>query len=588
MTMSRPAPITLDLHFSDLRAVTLSHTGRFAGLYGQMPAAYYVVIIDIYTQNEISRINLGESAPLAVRFTADESAVVVGIRRHDGSLAVVRYLVSVPASPDLRLEQADGRGMAISRDGQRVVFRTSSGLTVFDLKDQHGIDLRESEPVSRVAISAEGTLVALARDDRLAVYRVGQRRPAESLGPLGEFPIRHVLTMDCSEDTVVAVSRDEPVVSVVYGPERGPVYAEAGITRIAISRAGTMVAVGSRLKISLVDLHSKLNLAALPVLSPVRRLTFSLDDRLLGTAHDDNVARIWNLADFLPDQAEALLERARSAQVGGSVDEAMEKYRQAAEAGSVPAMRELGHLLEQASARDAEALAAYRRALDAGDKSALRDFGRVNEKLGHFDEAVESYELAVAAGDIAAARDLARIADRDGREADARRWFRRWAEDRASQLSTASRDALSYADGLRLYVRRSRIYMEHLLLGLASQPGGPAQRLLAGAGMDRADLVSLLSDLLTSPVSAEVAAGSGTLPDSVPPVSDHAGDAIDNAVLLAQAAGIGGRGAGALPRSGGSRGSAAPSRPSQACARRCSRGRGTGQRGSRTHRAGAC
>ena len=97
-------------------------------------------------------------------------------------------------------------------------------------------------------------------------------------------------------------------------------------------------------------------------------------------------------------------------------------------------------------------------------------------------------------------------------------------------MSRSSLRALAYADGLRINLSQNEVHSEHLVLGLAADPDSNAQRLLAGVGIDPAWLESVLVGVTGTALRPDFTPGQFA---TLPPVSRHVSDALDNAVQIA-------------------------------------------------------
>jgi tetratricopeptide (TPR) repeat protein len=92
----------------------------------------------------------------------------------------------------------------------------------------------------------------------------------------------------------------------------------------------------------------------------------------------------------------------------GSLPEAIETCREAAEAGHRPAWRLAGRLMQEAGRTDEAIIWLIDRG-DAGATDALRPAARLLREQGRFAEALTVYERATDAGDVRAARDRERL-----------------------------------------------------------------------------------------------------------------------------------------------------------------------------------
>jgi peptidoglycan hydrolase-like protein with peptidoglycan-binding domain len=106
--------------------------------------------------------------------------------------------------------------------------------------------------------------------------------------------------------------------------------------------------------------------------------------------------------------------------------------------------------------------------------------------------------------------------------------------DRWRRLSQGSRAALAYADGLSRADGRDEVHMEHLAAGLDRDELGPLRRLLDRAGVGREDFAAALAQAAGHPLPA---AATPTDPPALPPLSRHAGIAVEHGYRLAEAVG---------------------------------------------------
>ncbi|MGW7126585.1 tetratricopeptide repeat protein, partial [Streptomyces sp. NPDC054901] len=111
----------------------------------------------------------------------------------------------------------------------------------------------------------------------------------------------------------------------------------------------------------------------------------------------------------------------------GRNEEAVELFRQAADAGDTEAAVNLGVLLAQLG-RNEEAEEMYRQAADAGDASAVFNLGFLLAQLGRNEEAKEMYRQAADAGHRGAISNLGNLLAKAGRNEEAEELFRQAAD----------------------------------------------------------------------------------------------------------------------------------------------------------------
>lgn len=109
-------------------------------------------------------------------------------------------------------------------------------------------------------------------------------------------------------------------------------------------------------------------------------------------------------------------------------------------------------------------------------------------------------------------------------------------EDRFQSLSPGAVRALVYADGVREGRQQQAVHTEHLLAGLYAEEDGPARRLLAERIAEE-ELSALLGEPAEIPTQAPVAQTQDPvvvrIPTSMPELSAHVAQAVDNAFRLA-------------------------------------------------------
>ncbi len=276
-----------------LRSAAVSATGRFVAMYGADALEFGIRLLD--TQGELSRWIPTSRAPMTVRFTTDETGLAGALlSSDDGSAEVTHWLVARPDDRGTTVYSTSGvGGIAMSRDARTLVFRDQrAGLRVLDVGTGIAASIGHDVRYRKVAISPSGSLVCAAVDGTIEVYQRAAGADTNVDEPIHVFNTDFVQSMDCSDGCVVVASRDGVWVETANAGGRiiGP--APVDIRRIAVNSTGTVIAVGYESWIEFADLvgGSSLRVAA-P--SPVNRMTFSLDDRVLVTSHQDDMARLW-------------------------------------------------------------------------------------------------------------------------------------------------------------------------------------------------------------------------------------------------------------------------------------------------------
>jgi hypothetical protein len=303
---------SLDSGLTTLRSATLSASGALAVTYGVSVLVNSLTIWDLRSQSELRRIETSR-APMSVRFTPDETAIVAALlSRDDNSAEVVRWVLSGSADRGEVLHHQDEvGGVAMSRDSTTVALRgRRSGLTVLDIATGHSELLSRSTPVERIAVAPFGAVVAATTPTGIEAYQrvPGETRGASRLASIPGSNFGSLQSMDCSANMIVVASGRS--VSVVYPAGDEVFYTAPGpVRRLALSTGGGLLAVAHHSAVTLLDPVTKDVIAELPAVSPVERLTFSLDDTFLVTAHGDAVARVWPVPETgpaaAPDEAAA-------------------------------------------------------------------------------------------------------------------------------------------------------------------------------------------------------------------------------------------------------------------------------------------
>ena len=180
----------------------------------------------------------------------------------------------------------------MARDTGTVIFRSATGsVTVLNTATGLAQPVGPRAEAEQVAVSSRGTLIALATAKDIQVTRISPDGPAGSAVAL-PAPVQ---AMDCTEDAVLVATGN--TVSAVYGDRRGVVFTGPGPVReMALSTAGDVLAVAQGGRVDLLDLQTAATVDQIDSSSAVARLAFSLEDGFLITAHEDNTARLWDLA----------------------------------------------------------------------------------------------------------------------------------------------------------------------------------------------------------------------------------------------------------------------------------------------------
>jgi KAP-like P-loop domain-containing protein len=288
---------TLDSGLTTLRSAAVSASGTRAVTFGVSVLVFSLTVWDLRSQTQIRTIETGR-APMSVRFTEDETAIVAALlSRDDHSAEVRRWEVSGSDDEgEVLYWDEDAGGIAISRDSATVVLRgRRSGLTILDVATGHRELLSRSTLVERIAVAPSGSIVVANTSHGMEAYRRtrGTRIEYSRLS----IPISNpepVQSMDCSADTIVTAT--EYSVSSIYPTIENSFYeTPQPVRRLALSTSGGLLAVAHKDAVMLIDMAAKVPVGRLPTDSPVVRLTFSLDDTFLITAHEDNMARVWEV-----------------------------------------------------------------------------------------------------------------------------------------------------------------------------------------------------------------------------------------------------------------------------------------------------
>jgi hypothetical protein len=308
--MAASTAISLDSGLTTLRGAAVSPSGRLAVTYGVDVLVFTVTIWDVATQQPIRPIETSR-APMTVSFTPDEASIVgVFVSQEDGSAEVIRWPVTETAGSGEVLHTETGvAGVAMARDTGTVVFRSALGsVTVLRINTGLTTPLGPSAEVRHVAVSPRGSIIALATAKDIQVVRFPSGGPADaeiSLHPATAGPVQ---AMDCTENnvliavgnTISAVYGTRPEIirtdSRVFTSQSEVIFTGAGpVQEMALSTAGDVLAVAQGSRIDLLDLQTTATVDQINSSSAVERLNFSLDDRFLITAHEDNTARLWDL-----------------------------------------------------------------------------------------------------------------------------------------------------------------------------------------------------------------------------------------------------------------------------------------------------
>lgn len=302
-----PGAVTLNPALTALRSAVVSPTGILAATYGSSPqAGHSLSVWNLQTGAPQKQVTL-DSRPVAARFTEDESALIA-VTRDDQGAQVLRLSLNTRSDGlELLYETTGIRGIALSRDSRTAVLRGINGFLVLDTESGRKISTETGRRFDKVAVAPHGELIAALTASRIEIYRQdslpesSSSPPGISENPIGQLDVGTVISMDCSAGNVVVASANS--VSVVWseaGSERTEIYfAPENIRRIAVGSTGSMVAVAHGSKFTIVDLITRDLIMERDAVSPVNRLTFRLDDKVLVTAHEDNAARLWELPNPL-------------------------------------------------------------------------------------------------------------------------------------------------------------------------------------------------------------------------------------------------------------------------------------------------
>lgn len=99
-----------------------------------------------------------------------------------------------------------------------------------------------------------------------------------------------------------------------------------------------------------------------------------------------------------------------------------------------------------------------------------------------------------------------------------------------ARLSVSSRSALAIAEGIRIATSKSKLHMEHLVLGLFDLPDSPTQRLFRAAQLDRPELLKLVMEVAKTSVPETITRIDVT---SLSQLSKHAEQALKAAITAA-------------------------------------------------------
>lgn len=297
--------IALDPGYGSLRSATVSLSGRLAATCGTTrdgpPNDWEVTIWDVQSLTPSQTFSF-ECESLVARFTEDESVVIVALLLED--TVTVRRMTATGSTDIERV--IGGAGIAMSRDSRTVAVRTKgervtavdtlTGDSWYPIGGGSWSPAAGAYASEKVAVSARGELLASSTPGRIAVCDLsGHSRPA----PVNVQVPAPVSTMDCSADLVVAAWGDTAWI-VHPGPAPREAWTAPGdIRRVALSGDGTMLAVAYDGGLAIIGLGERTgDRWKQAMASPVTRLTFRLDDQMLVTTHQDNVARLWDLASL--------------------------------------------------------------------------------------------------------------------------------------------------------------------------------------------------------------------------------------------------------------------------------------------------
>jgi hypothetical protein len=283
---------TLDSGLTTLRSAALSPLGTLAVTYGVNVLVYSLTVWDVQSQTQIRTIETGR-APMSVRFTPDETAIVGALLSPDDHGAEVRRweLSGSDDRGEVLYQEEDVAGVATSRDSQTVVLLgRGSAMTVLDVATGHIERLGRSLPIEKVAVAADGAMIVATTPTGIVAYQA----PFTASGPPG-IPISSsgpLTSMACSADLIVAASG--PEVSVLYPVGDSSSYlAPEAVRRLSLSTSGGALAVAHQSTVTLIYPVAKRVITDRSADSPVEQLTFSLADTSLVTTHQDNTARVW-------------------------------------------------------------------------------------------------------------------------------------------------------------------------------------------------------------------------------------------------------------------------------------------------------
>ena len=284
------APVVLDSGLTALRSSIVSSSGTLACTYGSnYRGANVLTVWAVETRETELRRETGASL-VAARFTPDETELIVATRDGDTGKLFQTPSRNSSETDKVLFEMPDVAGIAISRDSRIAVLRRrSSGLIILDTATGASVGLGEGTHFRRVVVSADGELAVASATGRTEIFAVADHAV---LGVVESGPIT---SMDCSAGIVVTASGQS--LSVAWGGGAlGEVYvAPEPIRRIAMSTGGTAAAVAYESGFTIVNVITGDVLIQQETYSPVTRLTFRLDDKVLITSHDDNRARLWDL-----------------------------------------------------------------------------------------------------------------------------------------------------------------------------------------------------------------------------------------------------------------------------------------------------
>jgi hypothetical protein len=291
------AAIALHSGLAVLRSAVVSTSGSLMATYGESSRGdYRLTVWELPSGAEKTTTRLAHQ-PVAVCFTPDETAIVAALRDSEKVVIERRPLPELTRADEVIYEKA-ASGIAMSRDSRTAVLRnTGAGLTVVDTVTSQAGELGWESHFDKITVSPRGERAAAANGTRIEVYDlISGSRPFITRNQLVDVvEFGSVSTMDCTAGFVVAASGNSASL-VRSGGQRVIYSAPEPIRRIALGTGGSVLAVAYGDRITIVDLGTGKVLADWTTPGdPIGRLTFRLDDKVLVTAHQSNVTRLWDL-----------------------------------------------------------------------------------------------------------------------------------------------------------------------------------------------------------------------------------------------------------------------------------------------------